>query len=82
MSRVIQAVMTAAQRADVAKRPEGLTGVVGVAVLVGASRTPTGDIVGVQASNDAARVVAGGLTLGSRDGSSIAAPSRLERNCS
>lgn len=57
MSRVIQAVMTADQRADVVKRLEKVAGVVGVSVLVGASRTPAGDIVSVQVSNDAARDV-------------------------
>jgi hypothetical protein len=57
MSRVIQAVMTADQRADVAQRLDEVAGVVGVSVLIGASRTPAGDIVSVQVSNDAARAV-------------------------
>ncbi|MGQ9371613.1 DUF389 domain-containing protein [Azospirillum sp. ST 5-10] len=57
MARIIQAAMSAQQRARFLERLEGTAGVVGVSVLPGASLAPPGDIVTVQVSNDAARVV-------------------------
>ncbi|WP_029009325.1 DUF389 domain-containing protein [Azospirillum halopraeferens] len=57
MSRVIRAVMTGEQRADLLDGLKGVNGIAGISVLPGASLSPPGDIVTVQVSNDAARAV-------------------------